>query len=266
MNYETFFAMLWQDYIDIAPQAQKIHDLFTSLGEAVINDHVAFRTFSDCPIDLEHLQPVILAMGYKLQEHYHFEQKKLVARSYSHPDPAAPRIFVSELMRHLLSEKSQRILESVVSQIDPGAVDGPEVFARGLLWQPITAADYDTLSEESEYAAWLTSLGLRVNHFTVSLNHLKSITDMQQVIDLLQQHQFPINQAGGAIKGVPADLLVQSSTMADQTEMTFSCGQTRTVPTCFYEFAMRYKNAGGELFDGFIASNADKIFESTHRT
>lgn len=266
MNYETFFAMLWQDYIEIAPQALKIHDLFTGLGETVINDHVAFRTFSDSAIDLEHLQPVILAMGYTLQEHYTFEQKKLIARSYSHPAPDVPRIFVSELMRHLLSEKSQRILQSVVAQIDPGAVDGPEIFARGRLWQPITAADYDTLSDESEYAAWLVSMGLRVNHFTVSLNHLQSLTDMQQVIDLLQQHQFPINQAGGAIKGLPTDLLVQSSTMADQTEMTFSCGQTRTVPTCFYEFAMRYKNAEGQLFDGFIANNADKIFESTHRS
>ncbi len=181
MNYENFFEMLWQDYIDIAPQALKIHDLFTRLGETVVNDHVAFRTFSDSPIDLDHLQPVILAMGYTLQDHYSFEQKKLVARSYSHPDEAAPRIFVSELMRHRLSEESQRILESVVAQIDPGAVDGPEIFARGLLWQPITATDYDTLSDESEYAAWLVSMGLRVNHFTVSLNHLRSLKDMQQV-------------------------------------------------------------------------------------
>jgi len=265
MNYENFFEMLWQDYIDIAPQALKIHDLFTRMGETVVNDHVAFRTVSDSPIDLDHLQPVILAMGYTLQDHYSFEQKKLVARSYSHPDEAAPRIFVSELMRHRLSEESQRILESVVAQIDPGAVDGPEIFARGLLWQPITATDYDTLSDESEYAAWLVSMGLRVNHFTVSLNHLRSLKDMQQVIDLLEQHQFPINQAGGAITGEPADLVVQSSTMADQTEIRFRCGQTRTVPTCFYEFAMRYKNAEGELFDGFIANNADKIFESTNR-
>ncbi|WP_428033393.1 hypothetical protein [Amphritea sp.] len=48
--------------------------------------------------------------------------------------------------------------------------------------------------------------------------------------------------------------------------MTFSCGQTRTVSTCFYAFAMRYKHAGGALFDGFIASNADKSFESTNRS
>lgn len=257
--------MLWDDYIEIAPQAEKIHDLFTRLGETVKNDHVAFRTFSDSPIDLDHLQPVILSMGYQLQDHYTFEQKKLIARSYAHPDATAPRIFVSELMRHLLSDPVQIILERVVSQIDPDVVAGAEIFARGRLWQPVSLADYNTLADESEYAAWLVSMGLRVNHFTVSLNHLQQLTEMQQVIDLLEQHHFPINQAGGAIKGVPADLLVQASTMADQVEITFSDGQKKVVPSCFYEFAKRYKNADGELFGGFIANNADKIFESTNR-
>ncbi|UTW03609.1 DUF1338 domain-containing protein [Amphritea atlantica] len=265
MNRDTFFAMLWDDYIEIAPQAEKIHHLFTRLGETVVNDHVAFRTFSDSPIDLDHLQPVILSMGYQLQDHYTFEQKKLIARSYAHPDATAPRIFVSELMRHLLSDPVQTILETVVSQIEPDVVAGAEIFARGRLWQPVSLADYNTLADESEYAAWLVSMGLRVNHFTVSLNHLQQLTEMQQVIDLLEQHHFPINQAGGAIKGVPADLLVQASTMADQVEITFSGGQKKVVPSCFYEFAKRYKNADGELFGGFIANNADKIFESTNR-
>ena len=35
------------------------------------------------------------------------------------------------------------------------------------------------------------------------------------------------------------------------------------IPTCYYEFAYRYKMNEWELFNGFIASSADKIFEST---
>ncbi|MDO6564333.1 DUF1338 domain-containing protein [Amphritea sp. 1_MG-2023] len=265
MHYDSFFNLLWEDYVKIAPQARQIHDLFTRKGEQVFNDHVAFRTFSNSPIDLLKLEPVIFDMGYTCQQHYHFEKKKLMARSYSHRDPLAPKIFLSELQRHLLSAESQQILANVVAQISTNAVTGPETFAHGLFWNPVSFADYSHLSSESEYAAWLTCMGLRVNHFTVCLNHLKNLTSMEKVIALLEENGFAINQVGGAIKGVPADLLVQASTLADQIEVTFGCGHTTTVPSCFYEFAKRYKNAEGKLFDGFITNNADKIFESTHR-
>ncbi|MGL4837356.1 MAG: DUF1338 domain-containing protein, partial [Shewanella sp.] len=35
-------------------------------------------------------------------------------------------------------------------------------------------------------------------------------------------------------------------------------------PSCFYEFALRYPKANGELYTGFVAASADKIFESTN--
>ncbi len=36
------------------------------------------------------------------------------------------------------------------------------------------------------------------------------------------------------------------------------------IPSCFYEFAKRYPQADGELYTGFVAASADKIFESTN--
>jgi len=36
------------------------------------------------------------------------------------------------------------------------------------------------------------------------------------------------------------------------------------VPACFYEFAIRYPDENGQVFSGFIAANANKIFESTN--
>ena len=265
MQVEQFFANLWQDYTAITPQAQQIHALFTQRGETVINDHVAFRGFSDSLIDLAHLEPLILSLGYQRQDEYRFEKKKLIARSYIHTNPQVPLIFVSELQRHLLSDDAQNILAGLVSQIKSAAVADVSVFYQGLLWSPITLADYQLLSDESEYAGWLASLGLRANHFTVSLNHLKGEPEMQTVVDLLLDNDYAINVVGGAIKGVPNDLLVQSSTMADQIDMAFACGTTAKVPSCFYEFARRYNDANGKVFKGFLAANADKIFESTHR-
>jgi hypothetical protein len=264
MKVDSFFEMLWKDYVQIAPQAQKIQDIFTGLGETVFNDHVAFRTFSDSPIDLDHLEPVILKMGYRLQNTYHFEEKKLIARSYSHSEADLPRIFLSELRRDLLSKKAQEILSSLVEQISEDVIEGPEIFAEGLLWRPIPYKDYSQLLQESEYAAWLVSMGLRVNHFTVSVNHLKQLVELEQVIALLKENGYLINQAGGEIKGVPSDLLIQASTLADRVNVTYGCGHVENIPSCFYEFAKRFEDAEGRLFDGFIEGNADKIFESTN--
>ena len=71
-----------------------------------------------------------------------------------------------------------------------------------------------------------------------------------------------LNDAGGAIKGTPAEHLEQSSTRADSIEVAFADGRAR-IPSVYYEFARRYPLPSGELFHGFVPASADKIFEST---
>ena len=74
---------------------------------------------------------------------------------------------------------------------------------------------------------------------------------------------FTLNSVGGEIKGSAEVKLEQSSTMADHADVAFS-DKTMTIPSCFYEFALRYPLANGELYTGFVAASADKIFESTN--
>ena len=64
---------------------------------------------------------------------------------------------------------------------------------------------------------------------------------------------------------MPEDLLVQASTLADSVSFTFADGQQQAVPSCFYEFAHRFADRSGELFQGFVPNNANTIFESTDR-
>ncbi|MFO7722012.1 MAG: DUF1338 family protein, partial [Bacteroidales bacterium] len=64
------------------------------------------------------------------------------------------------------------------------------------------------------------------------------------------------------IKGTPEELLEQSSIMAAPISVHFKEGVLE-VPGCYYEFARRYPNGNGNLFRGFIARSADKIFQST---
>lgn len=265
MNHHRFFTHLWQDYIAITPQAEAIQRLFVERGEQVVNDHVAFRTFADSPISLPRLQPLLEQLGYEAFGQYRFESKKLRARAYRHRvDAEAPKIFLSELEVDRLAPRVQAILHTLIAQIPHDAPHDASIFWHGRLWQMPTHAAYEALLTESEYAAWLSVLGLRANHFTVSVNRLDTLQDIAAVNRLLKDNGFAINAAGGEIKGSPELLLEQSSTLADRILVEFSDRVTRRVPSCFYEFAKRYEEAPGQLFEGFIEGNADRIFESTH--
>ncbi len=262
MTINDFYSNLWEDYIQITPQAEKIRQLFLETDSEVVNDHVAFRTFSGSPIDLNFLKGVVLSLGYQVQDNYDFTVKKLKAMSFIHEDKKVPKVFVSELERHKLSDASQAILARYCDQIQ-SVKSGPGVFWSGRHWQMPSFDDYATVLDESEYAAWLLVIGLRVNHFTVNVNLLHSTDRLEDVLDRVQAAGFAINESGGRIKGTPDVLLEQGSTMADRIKVSFSDGQAHFVPSCFYEFAKRYKNSQGELYQGFVAANADKIFEST---
>ncbi|MNL20374.1 hypothetical protein D3C87_1416210 [compost metagenome] len=104
--------------------------------------------------------------------------------------------------------------------------------------------------------------GFRANHFTINTNALKGFQTLEELNNFLEASGWELNASGGKIKGNPEQLLEQSSTLADLYDIDFKEG-TLKVPSCYYEFALRYPMANGELYQGFVASSADKIFEST---
>jgi hypothetical protein len=266
VNITEFYDALWQDYVTMTPQAEAIANALTQRGEQVKNDHVAFRTFNIGPITIKHLEPHILALGYTRYEPYYFAAKKLDAFGYIPPSKDLPRIFISELRVEELSADAQKIIEGLVSQINPEEINDASIFWRGRLWPAPSFEDYQTLSKESEYAGWLSIIGLRANHFTINVNELMQTTEVAEVNDLVEELGFKINESGGRIKGSPSVLLEQSSTMASTQELSFAGGETHSVTTCYYEFAKRYFDENGDLYQGFVAASADKIFESTNMT
>ena len=87
---------------------------------------------------------------------------------------------------------------------------------------------------------------------------------LEDLNSFLLENGFVLNEVSGLIKGTPAQLLEQSSTMAAPVNMQFD-NANHVIPGCFYEFAKRYPLPdSGKLYQGFIAASADKIFESTH--
>jgi hypothetical protein len=254
------FDELWADYVGMTPQAWRIHDLLRARGERVQNDHVALRTF-DRAGGIAALAAPFEAVGYIARDRYRFDDKKLDARYWQHPDAALPKVFISALCVGELSAGAQAIIDKLVGQLPAGFTQRADLPWAGRPWS-CTRAEYEALLAESEYAAWMAAFGFRVNHFTVSVNALTTFAGLADLNAFLVAQGFVLNASGGAIKGTPADRLEQSSTRAD----TIACdlaGETLQLPSCYYEFAKRYPLPSGELFQGFVPASADKIFEST---
>lgn len=262
-NVNELFEHLWQNYLTVTPSAVKIHQLLGSTqNDDIINDHIALRTFNLPKVGLDKLAAHFEAVGYKECGEYHFEAKRLYAKHFEHSDPNQPKVFISELLVEKFSPKLQQVIADLVDKIDESAVTADNFLYSGRHWE-VDSSTYDQLLEESEYAAWTAAWGYRANHFTVNVNALKGFETLESVNKKLKEAGFLLNTSGGEIKGSKEVLLEQSATLADEATVTFSDGD-RNVPSCFYEFARRYAKADGELYTGFVAASADKIFESTN--
>lgn len=259
-----FLLKMWADYVLMNPQALKIYNLFSQHGETVINDHIALRTFNHPRLGIQSLAQAFLRMGYHECGSYFFKEKKLYAQHFEHINQELPKIFISELELEKVSSYAQEILTNCAQQVPDSTLVSENFCFSGRHWN-INYLTYLKLAEESEYASWVYAFGFRPNHFTVSMNHLKYFKDLGKINDFLKSNGIKLNSAGGEIKGTPSELLEQSSTMAGELQWQFSDG-VYSIPACYYEFAKRYPMTTGQLYPGFIAKSADKIFESTNRS
>ena len=263
MTKEQLLSKLWEQYSAITPSAKKIHDLLENKGEVIKNDHIAIRTFNDPRVSIAVVEQPFVAVGYVAQGEYFFESKKLYAKHYEHAtDATAPKIFISELELQKCSLALQETVQDLLNQCDQEAFKNPDLILSGTIWNGKSKAVYQNLLEESEYAAWMYIYGFRANHFTINVNDLEQFETLGQLNDFLETQGWKLNASGGKIKGTPEQLLEQSSTLADLYAVAFEEG-TLEIPSCYYEFALRYPMPNGALYQGFIAASADKIFEST---
>ncbi|ALU75394.1 succinyldiaminopimelate aminotransferase [Tenacibaculum dicentrarchi] len=263
MTTAQIFDKLWKEYSERTPSAQKINDLFKAKGNEIYNDHVAFRTFDDERVNIEVLAAPFLAAGYKECGDYTFEAKKLYAKHYEHTtDKNAPRVFISQLKTKEFSAELQATVKRLIDGLSTEDLNPAELVFKGRLWEQPSFEVYEKLQAETEYAAWLYVNGFCSNHFTVDVNKLDTFKSLQEVNEFLKEKGFKMNTSGGEIKGTPAVFLEQSSVLADRIPVAFK-EVTKEITSCYYEFAFRHAMENGELYSGFIAGSADKIFEST---
>lgn len=264
MKSQALFNRLWKDYINLNPSAKQVYDLLISEGELIANDHIAFRTFNDSRINIQTLAQVFIRLGFQEKGEYHFKEKKLYAKHFEHPNlKDAPRVFISQLLLEEFSPELQSTIKKCIDQISESNLKSDDLIYSGRLWGKPSYKIFEKLRTESEYAAWLYVYGFTANHFTVNVNKLKKYDNLQKLNAFLIKNGFLMNTSGGAIKGDPSQLLEQSSIKSGIIKMDFTEGEYE-IPACYYEFAKRYPDKNGDLYSGFIAKSADKIFESTN--
>ena len=199
-RFKTLLDQLWADFSTLNPQAAAIHSLLEQRGERILNDHIAFRTFSDPRVNIDKMARPFVDAGYVFKENYAFEQKQLDARFYEHTNVNFPKIFISELRLSSCSDVARQIIDSLLNQLSEEILTSPYLCVAGRPWE-VSFADASLLAKESEYAGWMAAFGFRANHFTVLVNELKSIGSLEELNLLLKQSGFPLNSVGGEIKG-----------------------------------------------------------------
>ncbi len=254
---------LWRNYLDLNQQIRHISDALRARGDHFRNDHIALRAYDRAGIDLEAIEAHWLGHGYVVRGEYRFEQKKLRARHYEHPDADLPLVFVSELCCRELSPQAQTLIDDLVAQLPADFAEDEGFLCGGRPWQ-LDLATYERLAQESEYAGWVAAFGFRANHFTVDVDTLVTFEGIGALNDWLEASGFTLNDSGGKIKGSAEVFLKQSATLAEPVEVDFNDGG-RTMPGCYVEFAQRYPMPDGRVFSGFVADNANSIFDSTNR-
>ncbi len=279
---------LFETYLNRVPDVKKITNgliekKIISSQSDIINDHIAFRTMGVKNLGIKSFEKIFIHHGYKKRDFYSFKVKKLNAYWYSHQDNNMPRIFISELKVDELSKESKKIIYNYTDQVKSDPVDNIDLndidqvinFLSHPLWNLPSIDDFNTLLNESEYAAWVIYNRYYLNHYTISVHELKeNYSTLENFNKFLIELNIKLNDSGGVIKKSKDGLLLQSSSMANKVMAKFSDNKTQLISGSYVEFAERrilpqfsqipLKNIKSKhRRDGFEAANADKIFEST---
>lgn len=248
------------------------------------NDHIAFRTMGVPQLGIKSFEKIFLHYGYTAKEEYFFEQKKVKARWYAPPENRFPRIFISELQIEYFPDEVQKIITSYTNEVIADPVDAIDLnnadevdhFLHSALWRTPTSKDYLELLSKSEYAAWVIYNRYYLNHFTINVDNLpEDYNTLENFNSFLGSIGVLLSDAGGIIKQSKDGLLLQSATISQLIDATFSEGDQLRISGSYVEFSERrvlleYKHLSQKEIkrmhrrEGFAVSNADKIFESTY--
>ncbi|MEH2246167.1 DUF1338 domain-containing protein [Nostoc sp.] len=291
------WKLLWQEYSTRVNHARTYQQMITTAGGTVANDHIAFRSLRllvDSPqgqfnLGIDHLGQLAEALGYMVAGEYNFAQTHLYARDYRHPQQEEfnlPKLFISELIVDELPANIVQLISKTVSSIqyeltspltllqkdgniETTAKQLQQVFTRP--WQPPQRYVVEEVNQVTQYGAWVLLHGYGVNHFTGYVNgqNTPEYPDIDTTASGLANLGVPMK---AEIEGNIACGLRQTATQAVTEMVTVlddNSGAEIQIPWtyAYYEIAQRYlvevESGGQVLFDAFLGSNAQQLFEMT---
>ena len=293
---------LWQDYSKRVEYARIYQQMIEEAGGTIANDHIAFRSLRltiDRPegkinLGIPYVANVVKALGYELAGEYTFPDKYLYAHHYRHPEQDRfdlPKLFISELIvDDLPTAIAQQIEQTVVSgkffnfsaftqklekaseslEIENLVTQLQQVFTRP--WQPPKLSVVEAVNAVSQYGAWVLLHGYAVNHFTGYVNRQDTALypDIESTARGLAARGIPMKDK---IEGSEGNGLRQTATQA-VTEMVTVKDDSRKLTQipwtyAYYEIAQRnaisIEENKSKLFEGFLTSQAQNLFEMTKR-
>ncbi|MBD2562903.1 MULTISPECIES: DUF1338 domain-containing protein [Nostoc] len=293
----NLWKLLWQEYSARVNHARTYQQMITAAGGTVTNDHIAFRSLRllvDTPqgqvnLGIDYLAQLAEALGYEAAGEYNFAQTHLYARHYRHPQQEEihlPKLFISELIVDELPANIAQLISKTVSSI-PDELTSPltilkqygnvetiakqfqQVFTRP--WLPPQRSVVEEVNEVTQYGAWVLLHGYGVNHFTGYVNgqNTPQYPDIDSTASALANLGVPMK---AEIEGNVACGLRQTATQAVTEMVTVlddNSGAETQIPWtyAYYEIAQRYlvevEPGKQVLFDAFLGSNAQQLFEMT---
>ncbi|MEH2447141.1 MAG: DUF1338 domain-containing protein [Nostoc sp.] len=291
------WKLLWQEYSTRVNYARTYQQMITAAGGTVANDHIAFRSLRllvDSPqgqlnLGIDYLGQLAEALGYIVAGEYNFAKTHLYARHYRHPQQEEfnlPKLFISELIVDELPANIAQLISKTVSSI-PNELTSPltliqkdgnietiakqlqQVFTRP--WLPPQCSVLEEVNQVTQYGAWVLLHGYGVNHFTGYVNgqNTPEYPDIDTTASALANLGVPMK---AEIEGNVACGLRQTATQAVTEMVTVlddNSGVEIQIPWtyAYYEIAQRYlvqvESGGQVLFDAFLGSNAQQLFEMT---
>ncbi|QFS49168.1 DUF1338 domain-containing protein [Nostoc sphaeroides] len=293
----NLWKLLWQEYNARVNHARTYQQMITAAGGTVANDHIAFRSLRllvDSPqgkinLGIDYIGQLAEALGYVATGEYNFAQTHLYARYYRHPQQEEfnlPKLFISELIVDELPANIAQLISKTVSSI-PYELTSPltllqkdgnietiakqlqQVFTRP--WLPPVCSVVEEVNQVTQYGAWVLLHGYAVNHFTGYVNgqNTPEYPDIETTADALANLGVPMK---AEIEGNIACGLRQTATQAVTEMVTVlddNSGAEIPIPWtyAYYEIAQRYlievESGKQVLFDAFLGSNAQQLFEMT---
>lgn len=288
------FDALWRKYRERVSYVRTYEQMVHDAGGTFVNDHIAFRTFAvqSPTAGICSISRIFEALGYSAANFYQFPDKHLGSIHYQHPNPAFPKLFISELKTWELPIAAERIIHDVLVNHRPAfaddalralrEVDALDAAGRSRLlddtvrvftelpWELPTCEHVSQLDKASQFGAWVLVHGYNVNHFTALINShgVESLDDIEKTIAAMQAAGIPMK---ADIEGARGSKLRQSATNAVMIDVPIDDnGQAGAMrwTYAYFEIAERgliqeTPNGPAVRFEGFLGPQATQLFEMT---